>query len=124
MGSARAAKVWLSWSVATGILSSGEIAPATRDILRKQKNVTVRLGEVEGIDLEAQTILLPNGPAMPFEVDPYRRRALLLGLDEVGGILSDDADAIAAFEQRQRREAPWLQLDDGRMDRLFPVSKD
>jgi 3-isopropylmalate/(R)-2-methylmalate dehydratase small subunit len=76
------------------------------------------------IDLEAQTILLPNGPAMPFEVDPYRRRALLLGLDEVGTILSDDADAIAAFEQRQRREAPWLQLDDGRMDRLFPVSKD
>jgi 3-isopropylmalate/(R)-2-methylmalate dehydratase small subunit len=76
------------------------------------------------IDLEAQTILLPNGPAMPFEVDPYRRRALLLGLDEVGSILSDDADAIAAFEQRQRREAPWLQLDDGRMDRLFPVSKD
>ena len=39
-------------------------------------------------------------------------------------ILSDDADAIAAFEQRQRRESPWLQLDDGRMDRLFPVSKE
>ena len=33
--------------MATGILSVGEIAPATRLILRKQKNVQVLLGEVE-----------------------------------------------------------------------------
>jgi 3-isopropylmalate/(R)-2-methylmalate dehydratase small subunit len=76
------------------------------------------------VDLEAQTVLLPNGPAMPFEIDPYRRRALLLGLDEVGSILADDADDIAAFEARQRREAPWLYLDDGRLARQFPDSED
>ncbi len=46
----------LLYQVATGILSEGEIAPTTRLVLRKQKNVTVRLGEVEGIDLEAQTV--------------------------------------------------------------------
>ncbi len=46
----------LLYQVATGILSEGEIAPTTRLILRKQKNVRVLLGEVEAIDLTAQTV--------------------------------------------------------------------
>ena len=36
----------LLYQVATGILSAGEVAPATRDILHRHKNVTVELGEV------------------------------------------------------------------------------
>ena len=46
----------LLYQVATGILSEGEIAPTTRLILRKQKNVRVLLGEVNGIDLDAKTV--------------------------------------------------------------------
>ncbi|GBG40444.1 NAD(P)/FAD-dependent oxidoreductase [Mycobacterium montefiorense] len=46
----------LLYQVATGILSEGEIAPATRLILRKQKNVQVLLGDVDGIDLQANTV--------------------------------------------------------------------
>jgi NADH dehydrogenase len=46
----------LLYQVATGILSEGEIAPPTRDILRRQKNARVLLGHVETIDLEAQTV--------------------------------------------------------------------
>jgi len=46
----------LLYQVATGILSEGEIAPTTRLVLRKQKNVKVLLGEVEGIDLTAKTV--------------------------------------------------------------------
>jgi len=42
----------LLYQVATGILSVGEIAPATRMILRKQKNAEVLLGEVVAIDLQ------------------------------------------------------------------------
>ena len=71
------------------------------------------------VDLESQVLRLPNGPALPFDIDPYRRRALLLGLDEIGDILAGDASAIEAFEAAQRRETPWLYLDDGRLDRLF-----
>ena len=71
------------------------------------------------IDLEHQTVMLPNGPAIRFEIDPYRRRALLLGLDEIGGILADDAEAIAAYEKKQRRQTPWSFLDDGRLDQIF-----
>ncbi|OBI21999.1 NADH dehydrogenase [Mycobacterium sp. E2327] len=46
----------LLYQVATGILSEGDIAPTTRLILRKQKNVRVLWGEVEAIDLKAQTV--------------------------------------------------------------------
>ncbi len=46
----------LLYQVATGILSVGEIAPATRIILRKQKNAEVLLGDVVGIDLKDKTV--------------------------------------------------------------------
>jgi NADH:ubiquinone reductase (H+-translocating) len=46
----------LLYQVATGILSEGDIAPTTRLILRKQKNVRVLLGEVNAIDLTAKTV--------------------------------------------------------------------
>ena len=46
----------LLYQVATGILSVGEIAPATRIILRKQKNAEVLLGDVVGIDLANKTV--------------------------------------------------------------------
>jgi NADH dehydrogenase len=53
----------LLYQVATGILAVGEVAPATRDILRAQGNATVLLGEVTAIDLEARTVnsLAPTG---------------------------------------------------------------
>jgi NADH:ubiquinone reductase (H+-translocating) len=46
----------LLYQVATGILSEGDIAPTTRLVLRKQENVRVLLGEVNGIDLRAKTV--------------------------------------------------------------------
>jgi NADH:ubiquinone reductase (H+-translocating) len=46
----------LLYQVATGILSEGEIAPATREVLRRQENVRVVLGEVTDIDLTARTV--------------------------------------------------------------------
>src|SRR4051812_23852720 len=46
----------LLYQVATGILSVGEIAPATRMILRKQKNAKVLLGDVVGIDLKDKIV--------------------------------------------------------------------
>ena len=46
----------LLYQVATGILSQGEIAPPTREILADQKNARVILGEVTGIDLERRLV--------------------------------------------------------------------
>jgi NADH:ubiquinone reductase (H+-translocating) len=46
----------LLYQVATGILSEGEIAPPTREVLSGQRNAKVLLGEVTAIDLEARTV--------------------------------------------------------------------
>jgi NADH dehydrogenase len=46
----------LLYQVATGILSEGEIAPSTREVLRRQENARVVLGEVIDIDLTARTV--------------------------------------------------------------------
>ena len=46
----------LLYQVATGILSEGEIAPSTREVLNRQENATVVLSEVTRIDLEARTV--------------------------------------------------------------------
>src|SRR3712207_1553563 len=46
----------LLYQVATGILSEGEVAPATREILRHQQNARVVLGEVTDVDLAARTV--------------------------------------------------------------------
>ena len=46
----------LLYQVATGILSQGEVAPATREIVARQKNATILLGEVTAIDLNAKTV--------------------------------------------------------------------
>src|SRR5580692_10659805 len=51
----------LLYQVATGILSEGQIAPATRDVLKK--NVSIELAEVTGFDLKARhvTAVQPGG---------------------------------------------------------------
>jgi NADH dehydrogenase len=61
----------LLYQVTTGILSEGEVAPATREVLRRQRNVTVLLGEVTGLDLEARTVtseLLDRETVLPYDV--------------------------------------------------------
>ena len=61
----------LLYQVATGILSDGEVAPATRDVLKKKKNVSVELGEVTGFDLEARYVIAvqPGGRKVTLSYD-------------------------------------------------------
>ncbi len=59
------------------------------------------------VDLAAQTITTPTGRVIPFEIDQFRKNALLQGLDNIGWTLSHD-DEITAYEQRRKQEAPWL----------------
>ena len=59
------------------------------------------------VDLERQEITTPDGEAIAFEVDPFRRHCLLNGLDDIGLTL-EKAAAIDAFEARRQAEHPWL----------------
>ncbi len=40
------------------------------------------------VDLEAQTIALPDGRTIGFEIDPFARTMILSGTDEIGYVLS------------------------------------
>ncbi|HBZ44564.1 MAG TPA: 3-isopropylmalate dehydratase small subunit [Maritimibacter sp.] len=66
-------------------------------------------GEEITIDLPAQEIRVAD-TTIAFDLDANRKRALMAGLDEICTILSDDADAIAAYEKRRASETPWLVL--------------
>ena len=60
----------LLYQVATGILSEGEIAPPTREVLSKQKNAQVLLGEVTDVDLDNKVVtshVLGRELAMPYD---------------------------------------------------------
>ncbi|GIV78463.1 3-isopropylmalate dehydratase small subunit [Litorilinea aerophila] len=52
------------------------------------------------VDLENQQVILPDGQALPFQIDPFRKMCLLQGVDDLGYLLSK-MEAIEAHEARQ-----------------------
>jgi 3-isopropylmalate/(R)-2-methylmalate dehydratase small subunit len=60
-----------------------------------------------GIDLAAQTVTGADGKTYRFDIDAYRKRCLLEGLDELGFTLSQ-RDAIKAFEGKHAVALPWV----------------
>ena len=111
----------LLYQVATGIISSGEIAPPTRIILRKQKNAQVLLGNVTHIDMANQTIkseLLGHTYVTPYDTlivaagagqsyfgnDHFAEWAP--GMKTVDDALELRGRILGAFEQAERSSDP------------------
>lgn len=59
------------------------------------------------VDLDAQKIRTSAGSEYRFEVDSFSKHCLLNGLDDIGLTL-EDGDAIRAFEEKWRKQSPWL----------------
>ena len=59
------------------------------------------------IDLPNQLVIRPDGHAMPFEIDAFRKESLVNGWDEIGLTLRH-ADKIRAFEDARRQQHSWL----------------
>jgi 3-isopropylmalate/(R)-2-methylmalate dehydratase small subunit len=58
------------------------------------------------VDLEAQKIRGPDGGKIKFDIDPFRKRCLMEGLDDIG-LTMEKAEAIEAFECEARAARPW-----------------
>ena len=58
------------------------------------------------IDLEKQEITGPDGGMIKFEIDPFRKRCLLEGLDGIGLTLESEK-AIGEFEAKATAARPW-----------------
>ena len=59
------------------------------------------------IDLPSQEIRRPNGAVIKFEIDPFRKKCLLEGLDDIGITMQQSRD-IKEFETKMSNERPWL----------------
>ena len=59
------------------------------------------------VDLEAQTIQGPDGGTLHFDIDPFRKRCLLEGLDDIGLTMAK-VGTIDGFERRMVADRPWV----------------
>ncbi len=66
-------------------------------------------GTVE-VDLPAQTVTGPGGDVHRFDIDPFAKRCLLEGLDEIALTLACAAE-IDRYERDRKKATPWLFLD-------------
>jgi len=72
-----------------------------------RRQLQERSGAEISVDLERQTLTAPDGTAHRFDVDPFRKQALLRGQDEIA-LTMEYEQAIAAHESRRSAEMPWL----------------
>jgi 3-isopropylmalate/(R)-2-methylmalate dehydratase small subunit len=76
------------------IIVSEEASKALFDAVAKDPAASVT------VDLEAQTLTLPDGSKVTFPIDQFSKDCLLQGVDELGYILQQEP-AIAAYEAQR-----------------------
>ena len=58
------------------------------------------------VDLENQEIRGPDGGVVRFDIDPFRKKCLMEGLDDIG-LTMQKADKIKGFEEQAALVRPW-----------------
>ncbi|HEY4252941.1 MAG TPA: 3-isopropylmalate dehydratase small subunit [Roseomonas sp.] len=87
-------------SVKNGMLA---VSLPADDVARLIAQVQADPAAEIAVDLPSQTVTGPDGTTYHFEIDPFAKKCLLEGLDEVAFTLSH-AEDIAAFERRLGRD--------------------
>ena len=117
----------LLYQVATAVLAVGQIGSPIRNILRKQQNTTVILGEVTGVDKEKRCVFVKDDDRTGVPV-PYNFLVLATGVthsyfghnefEKFAPGLKSLADAVSirnkilqAFEQAEAEENPSRHRD-------------
>ena len=59
------------------------------------------------VDLENQEIKSPDGQTYAFDIDPFKKKCLLEGLDDIALTL-EKSEHIARFEDNYKLARPWL----------------
>ena len=59
------------------------------------------------VDLENQEITRPDGGCITFDIDPFLKKCLLEGLDDIG-LTMQKAEAISKYEEQTAMTRPWL----------------
>ena len=86
------------------------ILPITLDeenILSLFKTTESKPGFALMVNLDEQSLIDPSGNTLVFELEKFRKNALLKGLDEIGLTLSHEG-VIRAFETNYQKKHPWI----------------
>ena len=59
------------------------------------------------VDLENQTVTTSDGESFSFEVDAFKKRCLLEGLDDIG-LTMEKAESIDVYEAQAAQARPWV----------------
>ena len=59
------------------------------------------------VDLPNQKVQSPKGLEFSFEIDPFVKHRLLIGLDDIGWTLQYQSE-IESFESNYQKQAPWM----------------
>jgi 3-isopropylmalate/(R)-2-methylmalate dehydratase small subunit len=89
---------------------NNSILPVTLDeaiVQELMAEVEAHEGYTLHVDLATQTVTTSSQRQLHFEIDKFRKEALLNGLDNIGWTLSHN-DEIAAYEDRRKQKTPWL----------------
>ncbi|AKJ94849.1 hypothetical protein TVD_05480 [Thioalkalivibrio versutus] len=98
------ADIFFSNSCKNGLLP---VVLAEDEVQNLFEQVEANPGAQVEVNLEEMTVTAPDGTVFSFTLDEDRRHRLLNGLDDIALTLQF-ADDIRAFEDRQRREWPWM----------------
>lgn len=71
------------------------------------EEISNNLGVKFTVDLENQMVKTPAGTHINFEIDTFRKDALLKGLDDIALTL-EHVNKIDAFEEKQKQQLHWL----------------
>jgi 3-isopropylmalate/(R)-2-methylmalate dehydratase small subunit len=88
------ADIFRSNSLKNGLLPivvPADVHARLRDLIERDPDADLT------VDLSEQGVLLPDGSTVEFDIDPFAKRMLLAGTDELGYLLSKEP-AIAAWE--------------------------
>ena len=66
-----------------------------------------KTGATVAIDLQTQTVVLPDDTEHTFNIDPERKRRMLKGLDDIGITLEFEKE-IQDFEDKYKSRMTWL----------------
>jgi 3-isopropylmalate/(R)-2-methylmalate dehydratase small subunit len=91
--------IFFSNALKNGLLSIALSAPVVATMIERLQAVP---GSRAVVDLQAQTVVGPDGKSHGFQIDPFPKHCLLQGLDELDYTLSQ-AERIADFERRYER---------------------
>jgi 3-isopropylmalate/(R)-2-methylmalate dehydratase small subunit len=83
------------------------IALPQADVDHLMQDASLGANAIISVDLEKQEIHRPDGSAIHFDIDPFRKQCLLNGWDDIGLTMRHEKE-ISEFESRRQMSEPWV----------------